>query len=228
MKLTEQSCNERSKPYENCESVIDRVLNNCEKHSQHYKEGEIYEESTDTIDICDIETSEESFNFSFESEEVELESIQRTIKRFKAFRKLPINNMFEFYVIKKTNNENIRELYSAIGEYRDYCILQKNHKVREYLRLAFIKSEGERYIEIKNIILDRINRGGFKLDNQSNHMTDWYIHNNIHPRLSILTLNINHIENKLDEVNLTINRLVPEIIMFQETYHKSEQIKIFN
>ena len=37
VKLTEQSCNERSKPYENSGSVIDSVFNNYEKYSQNIK-----------------------------------------------------------------------------------------------------------------------------------------------------------------------------------------------
>ena len=37
-KLTKISCNERSKPCGNSESATDRVLNNCELHSQHYRE----------------------------------------------------------------------------------------------------------------------------------------------------------------------------------------------
>ena len=129
-------------------------------------------------DIC---TSEETLSITFDSEEVELESIQRQIKRFKAFKKLPVKGLFDFYIIKKAEFAKIKELYSVIGDLNNFCILQKNYKRKEYIRLVFVKTDHVEYNEIKEAIISRVMSVGYELSNQNKDMTEWYILNGHHP-----------------------------------------------
>ena len=54
-------------------------------------------------------------------------------------------------------------------------------------------------------------------------MAEWYILDVFLLVITILDLNVNHKENKIDEINIKNNKLAPNVILSQKTHHKSEK-----
>lgn len=138
------------------------------------------------------------------------------IVRMTKFNKFLLNDMdFLHY---KLNINKPKRIYKILEQFTEFFILKKinkNDKTKKYIRISLPKIIKDKH----NEIIEALTTSDIKIQQIFPFTSTYKTHN-----IKVVTLNINHALNKVNEINAFLETYNVDILCMQETYHAKTKI----